>query len=410
MNPDPVAHVVLSLAIILVAAKCASHFAEWLGQSPVLGELVAGLVLGNLRLLGFSGLDYLKTDPSLDLLAGIGVILLLFEAGLGSTVGQMVKVGISAFLVATLGVTGSFVLGWVAAALFLPGASAYVHAYLGAALTATSVGISARVLKDLGRFQSNEARVILGAAVVDDVLGLVILAVATGTITAINRGVAPSYAGIGMPLAKASLFLIGALALGITLSPRLFMLASKLKTRGVLLAVGLAFCFLLSWLADVLGLAPIVGAFAAGLILEDLHYRDFVDRGEHDLKELVAPIASFLVPLFFALMGIRTDLRSLAKPEVLGLAIGLTLAAVLGKQLSCFGVRAKGINRMSVGTGMIPRGEVELIFANLGLTLTVAGERIVDQNIFSAIVAMVILTAIVTPPAMKWSFERTKSP
>ena len=406
MNTDPVARVVLSLAIILVAAKFASHFAERLGQSPVLGELLAGLVLGNLKLLGFSGLDYLKADPSLDLLARIGVVLLLFEAGLASTVGQMIKVGISAFLVATLGVIGSFILGWVAAALFLPGASGYVHGYLGAALTATSVGISARVLKDLGRSQSNEARVILGAAVVDDVLGLVILAVATDSITAINRGIAPSYTAIGISLAKASIFLIGSLALGIHLSPRLFTVASKLKTTGVLLAVGLAFCFFLSWLADVVGLAPIVGAFAAGLILEDIHYRDFVDRGEHDLKELVAPIASFLVPLFFALMGIRTDLRSFAEPGVLGLAIGLTLAAVLGKQLSCLGVIGKGITRLSVGAGMIPRGEVELIFANLGLTLSIGAERIVDQNVFSAIVVVVILTAIITPPALKWSFVK----
>jgi Kef-type K+ transport system membrane component KefB len=141
-------------------------------------------------------------------------------------------------------------------------------------------------------------------------------------------------------------------------------------------------------------------------VLEDLHYRDFVDRGEHTLEHLIEPIASFLVPVFFVLMGVRTDLQAFTNPSVLGLAAALTLAAIVGKQLCAFGVLGKGLDRLSVGIGMIPRGEVGLIFANIGLTLVVAGRPVVDQSVFSAVVVMVIATTVITPPALKWSFER----
>ncbi len=405
-HADPVATVVLSLAIILLVAKLGGDLATRVGQPAVLGELVCGVVLGNLTLVGFSGLEHVRSDVMVDMLARIGVLLLLFEVGLESTVAQMVQVGLSSFLVATFGVAAPFALGWGVGAWLLPQASAYVHAFLGATLTATSVGITARVLQDLGRSQSSEARVILGAAVIDDVLGLVILAVVSGVIAAANLGGTMSYASIGLIILKATVFLVGSLALGVVISPKLFSVASKLRTRGVLLATGLAFCFLLSWAASAIGLAPIVGAFAAGLILEDLHYRDFVDRGEHTLEELIHPISSFLVPIFFVLMGMRTDLRSFAQPGVLGLAAALTVVAILGKQACSLGVLGKGIDRLSVGIGMIPRGEVGLIFANMGLALSVRGERIVDQATFSAVVVMVIVTTMVTPPTLKWSLGR----
>ena len=403
---SPIASLVLSLAIILIAAKIGGHFAARLRQPPVLGELVAGLLLGNLTLAGFSSLDYLKTDAAVDMLSQLGVILLLFQVGLESTVAQMMKVGLSSFLVATLGVIGPFVLGWAVGAWLLPGESVYAHIFLGAALTATSVGITARVLKDLGRSQTDEARIILGAAVIDDVQGLVILAVVTGIIAAANQGAALSYAAIAGVVGKASLFLLGSLALGVYLSPRLFSVASKFQAGGVLLAVGLAFCFVLAWSADAIGLAPIVGAFAAGLVLEDLHYRTFVDRGEHTLQQLVEPIASFLVPVFFVVMGVRTELGVFGEPGVLGLATSLTVAAIIGKQLCAFGVVGKGLDRLSIGIGMIPRGEVGLIFANMGLTLLVNGQAVVDRSVFSAVVVMVIATTVMTPPALKWSFGR----
>jgi Kef-type K+ transport system membrane component KefB len=263
------------------------------------------------------------------------------------------------------------------------------------------------VLKDLGRSQSNEARVVLGAAVIDDVLGLVILAVITGVIAAADRGGSLAAGGIILTLAKVVGFLAGALVLGVLLSRRLFSLASKLRARGVLIATGLSFCFFLSWLSGVIGLAPIVGAFAAGLILEDVHYRDFVDRGEHGLEDLIHPVASFLVPIFFVVMGMHTDLRSFLQPGVLGLAAALTLAAIVGKQACALGVLDKQVDRRTVGLGMIPRGEVGLIFANIGITLSIGGQRIVNEATFSAVVVMVIVTTMVTPPALKWSLGRS---
>lgn len=405
-HTDPVASVAVALVIILLAAKFGGDLATRVGQPAVLGELLVGVVLGNLTLVGVSGFEHIRTDPSLEMLARIGVLVLLFEVGLESTVGQMLKVGLSSFLVALLGVAAPFALGWGVGAWLLPDESVYVHAFLGATLTATSVGITARVLKDLGCSQSNEARIILGAAVIDDVFGLVILGVVTGVITAAELGGTLSGSEITLMLGKAAGFLIGSLVLGVYLSPTLFSVASKLRARGVLLAVGLSFCFFLSWLANAIGLAPIVGAFAAGLILEDVHYRDFVDRGEHGLEELIHPISSFLVPIFFVLMGMRTDLRSFAQPGVLGLAAALTAAGILGKQVCAFGVIGRGIDRVSVGLGMIPRGEVGLIFANIGLTLSVGGHRIIDQATFSAVVIMVIVTTMITPPALKWSLGR----
>jgi len=405
-HADPVTPVLLFLAIVLLAAKVGGHLATRVRQPAVLGELVMGMVLGNLVLLGYGGLEPLKTDAGLDLLSRLGVILLLFEVGLESTVGAMLKVGWSALLVAVIGVVFPFALGWAVGAWLLPHESAYVHAFLGATLTATSVGITARVFKDLDVAQTPEARVILGAAVIDDVLGLVILAIVAGIITAANAGTELSPLSIGVTLGKAIGFLVGSLTLGVLSAGKLFRLASRLRTRGVLLAAGLVFCFLLSWLAAAVGLAPIVGAFSAGLILENVHYRDFTDHGEHNLEELLHPISSFLVPVFFVLMGMRTDLAAFARPGVAGLAIGLTLVAILGKQFAGLGVLGGGVDRITVGIGMIPRGEVGLIFANIGLTLSVGGERIISSETFAAVVVMVVVTTFITPPALRWRIDR----
>jgi len=404
---DPVASVSLSLVVILIAAKLGGDLALRIGQPAVLGELVLGAVVGNLTLVGVSAFAYIKTDQFIDMLARIGVLLLLFEVGLESTVGQMLKVGLPSLAVACLGVVMPFTLGWGVGAWLLPEESVYVHLFLGATLTATSVGITARVLKDLGRSQSNEARIILGAAVIDDILGLVILAVVTGAILAADRGTGLSPPEIGLMIGKAAGFLVISLVLGVYLTPAVFSAASRLRASGVLLAVGLGFCFSLAWLADRIGLAAIVGAFAAGLILENAHYRSFVARGEQGLEDLIQPIASFLVPVFFVLMGMRIDLHAFAQPGVIGLAAALTVAAVLGKQACSLGVAGQNIDRLSVGLGMIPRGEVGLIFANIGLTLSVGGQRVIDPATFSATVVMVIVTTLITPPMLKWSLTRS---
>lgn len=408
-HQDPVTPVVLALAIIIAVAKLGGDLATRIGQPAVLGELLAGVILGNLDLVGFTWFDTIKSDATVDILARLGVIILLFEVGLESTVRDMMKVGLPSLLVALLGVITPFALGWAVGALLLPDRSTYVHAFLGATLTATSVGITARVLRDLGRSQTPEARVILGAAVIDDVLGLVILAVVGGIITAADTGRQLSSGQVLWILGKSVLFLFGALALGVKLSPRLFGLASRLRGRGVLLATALIFCFALSYLASAVGLAPIIGAYAAGLILEEVHVRDFARRGEQQLEQLVQPIATFLVPVFFVLMGMHVELLAFGRGEVLGLAALLTAAAIAGKQACSLGALGRRLDGLSIGIGMIPRGEVGLIFANIGLGLSVAGERIVDQGIFSAVVIMVIVTTMATPPALKWSLGRASA-
>jgi Kef-type K+ transport system membrane component KefB len=398
--------VLLGLAVILASARIFGDFASRLGQPAVLGELAAGVLLGNLGLLGMHWVEPLKTSGSLATLAELGVILLLFEVGLESTVGDMRRVGVTALRVAVLGVLAPFALGWGVGALMLPDESAYVHAFLGATLTATSVGITARVLQDLERSKSTEARIILGAAVIDDVLGLVILAVVTGIIVATDTGTSLSLAQVGLIVAKAAIFLVGALALGIVAFPRFLGFAARLRGRGVLLTASLVLCFGLSYLAVLVGLAAIVGAYAAGLILEDAHFRDFRDRGEHGIEDLLHPLTTLLVPVFFVLMGMRVNLATFARVEVLGFAALLTAAAILGKQACSLGARGPGLNRLAVGIGMMPRGEVGLIFANIGLGLTIAGQRIVTEATYSAVVIMVIVTTIATPPALRWSLQR----
>lgn len=407
-HADPITLVALSIAVILLAAKLGGDIAVRLGQPSVLGELLVGVLLGNLTLLSFTGLDYIKNDPTVEMLARLGVLVLLFEVGLESTVGQMLKVGIVSSLVAILGVIAPFALGWAVGSWLLPEANIYVHAFLGATLCATSVGITARVLQDLKHSNSVEARIILGAAVIDDVLGLVILAVVTGMITTANAGTSLSYASIVLILVKAVGFLAISLVVGVWLAPRLFSAAARLRTRGVLLALGLSFCFLLAWLSGVVGLAPIVGAYAAGLILEDTQYADLVKREEHSLEQMIHPITSFLVPIFFVLMGMRTDLTSFLQPGVLLLATALTIVAIIGKQACSLGAFGHNVDRLSIGIGMVPRGEVGLIFANIGAQLTSQGRPVIDHSVFSAVVVMVVVTTFVTPPALKWSLGRNR--
>jgi Kef-type K+ transport system membrane component KefB len=406
-HADTLAPVVLALAVILAAAKLGGDVAERIGQPAVLGELVVGVLVGNLSLAGIDWFQFIAANATIDVLAQLGAVILLFEVGLESTVRDMLQVGVRSLIVAVLGVVMPWALGWWVGALLLPEHSVYVHAFLGAVLTATSVGITARVLKDLGRSQSPEARIILGAAVIDDVLGLVVLAAVAAVIAAADSGAALSYGALALVLGKALLFLFGALSLGVILSPWLFSFASRLRGSGVLLATALVFCFTLAWLASVIGLAPIVGAYAAGLILEDLHYRDFA-KEERQLEDFVRPISSFLVPVFFVLMGMRVDLTTLMRPEILGLAAALTVAAVLGKQACALGALGARLDWLSIGIGMIPRGEVGLIFANIGLMLVVRGEHIIDAATYSAVVIMVMLTTLITPPLLKWSLNKRK--
>jgi Kef-type K+ transport system membrane component KefB len=387
---------------VLVAAKLGGELAVRVGQPAVLGELVAGIVLGNVAFLGVDFLGAMKQDPVLDVLGGIGALILLFEVGVHSTIAQMLRVGASAFLVATVGVVVPFALGFGVSRWLLPAASPYADAFLGATLCATSVGITARVFKDAGLLHTVEARIVLGAAVIDDVLGLLVLAVVTATASAADLGQHLSAWEVSLGAGKATGFLVGGTILGVVLSPRLFRFAFRLRARGALLAAGLSLCFVLAWLSAAVGLSPIVGAFAAGLVLEDAHFRDFKARGEAGLTELLDPVSQFLVPVFFVLMGARTDLRALAHADILGLTFALTAAAIVGKQVCGLAVVDKGVDRIFVGLAMIPRGEVGLVVAGIGQGIRVHGEPMIDAATFSAVVIMVVVTTVATPPLLKW--------
>ncbi len=404
---DGGAHLVLALAVILAAAKLGGDLAERLGQPAVLGELLAGVLLGNLELAGIGWFRGLTADTTIAGLAEIGVVLLLFEVGLESTIRDMKQVGWRSLIVAVLGVVTPWVLGYFVGVIFLPEHSPYVHLFLGATLTATSVGITARVLRDLGRSQTAEARIILGAAVIDDVLGLVILAVVGSLIQSANDGTTASLGAVSLVVAKAVVFLFGALWIGTLVSPRLFGLTARLRGSSLLLVTALVFCFLLAAGAGLIGLAPIVGAYAAGLILERVHYQGFSDRGEQHLEELVRPISGFLVPIFFVMMGLRVELAGLLDTSHIGLALAVILVAIVGKQACALGGLGSSLDKLSIGIGMIPRGEVGLIFASMGLSLMVHGERIVDPAMYSTVVLMVLVTTVITPPALKWSLNRS---
>jgi Kef-type K+ transport system membrane component KefB len=396
---EDIAPILVALIIILLAAKMGGDLCERIGQPAVLGELIFGVILGNFYLTGLHWFEPLKHHITIDVLAQIGVIILLFQVGLESNVEQMRSVGLSSFLVATFGVITPFFLGWGVSSLFMPQASVFIHIFVGATLTATSVGITARVLQDMQKITTKEARIILGGAVIDDILGLIILSVAVGIITAANAG-GPSLhpSQILIMIGKAVFFLMGALALGGILSRGMFAIALRSKA--------LLFCFLLAYIANLIGLAPIVGAFAAGLILDEVHYRRFLERGEHRIEELLQPISSFLVPIFFVHMGMKVDLTSFGNLGIIGFAAVLTLAAILGKQICSLGVYERGLNRWAVGVGMIPRGEVGLIFVGIGSQMVLGGVPVIDQNTFAAVVIMVIVTTLVTPPLLKAVFAR----
>jgi len=404
--------ILAGLVLILIGARLGGTLFESIGQPAVLGELLAGIVLGNLGLLGLHAFDELRGDVGISMLAQIGVLFLLFSVGLESDVKRMMAVGLSSLLVATLGVVTPMVLGYFVSTWFFPSHHPMTHWFVGATLTATSVGITARVLADLRRSDSKEGRIILGAAVIDDVMGLIVLAVVAGIIEAADRGAAFAPVTVLWIVAKSLLFLIAAVVVGQWLSRRAFRFASRLRGEGILLSLALVFCFGLAYLAALSGLAPIVGAFAAGLVLDEVEIRELGERrGEtRSMQERLQPIATFLVPVFFVLMGIRVDLATFAQPGVLIFALVLTLTAMVGKQACSLGVLEKGCDRLAVGLGMIPRGEVGLIFAAIGASLTIAGERVVDGGVFSAVVIMVALTTLATPPLLVWRLRRLGAP
>jgi len=418
-----VAMTFLWIAVILVAAKI-SGLVEKLGQPSVLGELVIGVIIGNLVLLGIHIFEPIKSNEIIAFLSELGVVILLFQIGLESNVRDMLKVGPRALLVACIGVAAPFALGYFLGPWLLPGLSSNAYLFIGATLTATSVGITARVFKDLGKLQMKEAQIVLGAAVIDDVLGLIILAVVSAIVVA---GTAPLLTILWI-IAKAVLFLVGAIVLGQLLAPRLGRLFSKIHAGvGMKFTLAISFGLVLAYLSNEIGLAPIVGAFAAGLVLDPVHFRYFKDpkivgdikaavadadpalknkieevvesHAHRHIEELVEPIGLFLVPIFFVLTGINVKLETMFDPKILGVALAITAVAFVGKIVS--GLCAGKVNKWIVGFGMIPRGEVGLIFAMIGKSLGV-----VNDAVFSVIIIMVILSTLLTPPVLTFILKR----
>lgn len=393
----------LGFVLILLAAKLGADVFERLRQPTVLGELLVGMLLSGLALAGVETLGRLKDDAALQVVAEIGVILLLFEVGLHSRLHELLEVGLSAAIVATLGVMAPVGLGWLVSQWFFPTEPWYVHLFVGATLAATSVGITARVLQEMNWLESREARIILGAAVVDDVLGLVLLALLSGTVSAIASGGSARLeaAAVGSILAKAAGFLVGAIVVGRVIHLRAVRYGLLMRVPGMGIVIALSFCFSLAALAGKLGLAPIVGAFAAGLILEPSDYEAYRERGELPIEQLIHPIAGLLTPVFFVMMGLRVDLRAFVSTESLGFALAVTLVAILAKQVCSLGVVQRGIQRWVVGAGMVPRGEVGLIFTGMGARLMVDNQPIFDASTVSAMVVMVIVTTLAGPLLLK---------
>lgn len=370
----------LGLVLVWLAAKLAGEGMERIGQTAVLGELLAGVIIGP----GVLGLVH--ESAALHALAELGVLILLFEVGLESDVHDLLRAGLQATLVALVGVAAPFTVGY--GVMHWLGYPALVAVFVGATFTATSVGITARVLADLGRLQDAAAKVVLGAAVVDDILGLIILAVVTGV--AQTGGV--SLGSVVALSTKAMIFLVLAILVGIRLAPTSIGWIGGLKARGTLIVYSVIFAVALAAVADLIGLATIIGAFAAGLVLAT------TERRAH-IEERIKPVADLLVPVFFVTVGMKVHpamLNPFAENAQLGIAMLLTVVAVASKLVAGLVVYQPGVRRWPVGVGMVPRGEVGLIFAGAGLA---AG--VIAEDLYSALVVVVMLTTFVAPPWLK---------
>ena len=422
-NPSIVlAGVLLSLVIIYFASKVGGELCSRINLPAVLGELVGGVVIGvsAFKLLvfpegGLSAEDsliisFLQTTANLtpataeitfdsmseviSVLSELGVIILLFEIGLESDLKELIKVGPSAAVVAVAGVVTPFSLG-TAGLVYLFNVPLIPAVFAGAALTATSIGITAKVLAEIGKLSSTEGQIIIGAAVLDDILGIIVLAVVGSLVKTGEVQVSQ----IIYLIVSAGTFLIGAILIGRVISPWLISLVKQMKTRGDILIVGLIFAFSLAYIANIIQLEAILGAFAAGLVLAETEKRK-------ELEEQIIPVADVLVPVFFVCVGAKTDLGVLnpavpSNREGLILASFLIVVAIIGKVVAGFTVWGQdNLNKLAIGVGMIPRGEVGLVFAGVG-----AASGALSPATEAAIIMMVIMTTFVAPPLLKIVFK-----
>ena len=396
---DPLAGTLMLVALIWLAAKLGGELAVRLKLPAVTGELAVGLALTGLHRV-WPLFPNVAASPAAELLGGLGVVVLMFAVGLESTVPQMLKVGAASLRVALIGVAVPMAAGLFGAWLLLPKGTPFVlDLFIGACLCATSIGISAQVLREQGASDSMEGRIIVGAAVIDDVLGLLVLVAVSGMVGAAAGG------SLGPELAKtlglALAFIAVALTLGRLITPRLFQVASRFRSEQVLLPLSLGFAFLLAWLGNLAGLASIVGAYAAGLILEPAHIEDMEHRERHTLEELVHPVVSVLSPLFFVLMGAKVDPVALFQPATLGFAALLALLGVAGKYVAGYGA-GRGIRAAVVGWGMVPRGEVGLIFVAAGAQLHLNGVPLLSAEVQAGIIGALLLTTVAGPVGLGW--------
>lgn len=405
---DPFASTLALLALLWLAAKVGGEIAVRLKLPAVAGELGIGVALAALA-KNLHGFPDLAASPEAAVLANLGVILLMFMVGLESTVGQMLQVGAASLRVALMGVIAPMAGGLFGAYLLLPKGTPFtVDLFIGACLCATSIGISAQVLREKGASDSPEGRVIVGAAVIDDILGLLVLVAVSGLAAVAGTGGGLPWGSLGRTLGLALGFLLLALTLGRMVTPRLFSLASRFRSEQLLLPLGLAFAFALAWIGNLAGLATIVGAYAAGLILEPAHIKLLEEREKHSLEELVHPLVATLAPLFFVLTGAKVDPSALMTPSVLLFAVVLTAFGLAGKLVSGY-VSGKGLRSSVIGWGMVPRGEVGLIFVAVGSTLMYGDKPLLTPEVQAAIVGAILLTTMIGPVGLSWVLGKKKA-
>ena len=374
---DAVTPLLGALVAIFVATKILGEIAQRLGQPAVLGELLAGVLLGG------SVLNIVDpANPVLVVMAEIGVIILLFETGLHTELRSLLSVGSEATTVALAGVVLPFALGYAAMLAF--GLGHLPALVAGAALCATSVGISARVLSDLGSLDTPEGRVVLGAAVIDDIVGLIILAVVADVVS----GTGVDVMHVGKISLVAVLFFAVAVVVGMRVVPPMFGVINRIRMAGALGVFGLAFAFALAILAKFAGSALIIGAFAAGLVL-------FTVPQKQEIERSTTTIGHFFVPIFFASVGAAVNMRALANPLSLGIGVALIVCGIAGKMLAGYVPWWFRGRKLLVGSAMVPRGEVGLIFAQMGLSTGA-----IDAGVFGAIMLMVLVTTLISPPLL----------
>lgn len=366
------------ILVVLVAARIAAEIAERLRIPAVVGEIAAGIAIGP------SAFGLVKDSDVLRTFAELGVILLLFEVGMQMDLRELRAVGRAALTVAVIGVVVPFAGGYPIAAAFGLGSNEAL--FIAAALTATSVGITARVFGDMRALATTEARTVLGAAVADDVFGLVILTVVVRLVTGDGGLDVVSVSGIVLAAVG---FLVVCTAVGVAVIPTVFGGIERLaRSSATLFAMALAFALAIAELATLAKLAPIIGAFVAGLALGR-------SKPAARIQRELTPVGHLFIPVFFLEIGIQTDIGQFGDPKVIGLAAALIAVAIVGKVVAGVGAGGMATDKLLVGIGMIPRGEVGLIFASIGLA-----EGVLGRDSYAAILLMVLVTTVITPPLL----------